>query len=411
MKCINLLLDGASDRSYKELEGQTPLQYANLPNLDKIASKGQCGLMTPLSEGIALGTDLAHFLMFNYKVSEYPSRSIIDAVGEELTIDKEALYLRCSIATVEYDEGYKLLHRFTPQLSDEEIEDLSPVLKTSIDGYDFDFVHSYDSHGFIVVRGSDLTDHVSDSDPFRPGKYAMAVEPFEDDSDASKKLSDAINTYLKYSYDVLSKHRVNISRHVPGNMILTKWAGIYKRVEPFKKRNGMTALLIGNSKLLRGLASYIGMDYFHYESFEEGLEYALECDYDYVHLHTKDPDTASHKKSPELKVQVLEDLDGKIQKLVDFEGLLVVTSDHSTPCAGSNIHSGESVAFMASGDYIRIDHVRSFDEVSCSQGSIRLKNSDLMNYVINATDRGCLYHLKQGSSKKNYIVNDEKRLL
>lgn len=411
MKCITLLLDGASDRSYKELNYQTPLQYADIPNLDQIAVRSQCGLMTPLREGVALGTDLAHFIIFNYRMDEYPNRSIIDAIGEELTIVEDALYLRCSIATVSHENGFRLVNRFTPDLSKDEVTKLSSVLKTSIKGYEFEFVHSYDSHGFIIVKGSSLSEHISDSDPFRSGKYAMKVESFEDYSDKTKFLADCINDYLKFTYDVLSKHDVNKLRDVPGNMILTKWAGIYRKVESFYKRNGMKGVIIGNSKLLKGLASYINMDYYHYDSFDEAIDYAIKCDYEYVHLHTKEPDTASHKKNPMLKVKALEAIDTQILKLLDFDGLLVVTSDHSTPCSGSNIHSGESVAFMARGEYIRVDDVKSFDEISCSKGSIKLVAADFMNYVINATDRGCLYHLKQGKFKRNYIVRDEKRLL
>lgn len=415
MKCITLLLDGASDRSYKELGNQTPLQYAQLPNLDKIALNAQSGLMTPLSEGVILGTDLAHFLMFGYKPHEYPNRSIIDAVGEDLVIAGNELYLRCSIATVIKEEGYKILERFTPELSDEEIIELASSLNKEINGYSFKFIHSYDSHGFIVIKGPYISSDISDSDPFRKDKHVMEVLPFEKDFIDLEMLSSTINEYLKYTYDVLSVHNVNKKRadqgYSPGNMILTKWAGVYHHVESFKKRNGLRGVLIGQSKLLKGLASYIGMDYYHYDDFSDAVQYALKCDYDYVHLHTKDPDTASHKKDPYLKVKALEAIDYKIRPLLSFEGLLIVTSDHSTPCSGVTIHSGESIAFMARGEFVRVDKVSHFDEISCSQGSIFINASDYMNYIINATDRGCLFHLRQGKKKRHFIDCDDHKLL
>lgn len=415
MKCITLLLDGASDRSYKALNNKTPLQYAQLPNLDKIAINAQCGLMTPFSEGVILGTDLAHFLMFGYQFSEYPNRSIIDAIGEELHISGDELYLRCSVATVVKEEGYKILKRFTPELSDDQIAELSSLLNTEIDGYSFKFIHSYDSHGFIVIKGPFLSTAISDSDPFRKNKYVMEVLPFEENSMDLEMLASAINRYLKYTFDVLSCHELNLNRekegYSPGNMILTKWAGMYHTVEPFKKRNGLNGVIIGSSQLLKGLARYIGMDYYHYTDFSEAVNYALTCDYDYVHLHTKDPDTASHRKDPFLKVRSLESIDYKIRPLLSFDGLLIVTSDHSTPCAGLTIHSGESVAFMARGEFIRMDAVVSFDEIACSQGSLFLNASDYMNYIINGTDRGCLYHLRQGKKKRHFIDCDEHKLL
>jgi 2,3-bisphosphoglycerate-independent phosphoglycerate mutase len=410
MKCITLLLDGASDRSYQELNYKTPLQFANTPNLDKLAQSAQCGLMTPFSEGIQLGTDLAHFLMFNYKVEEYPNRSIIDAIGENIKIEEECLYLRCSFANIISDEGYMINERFVPNLSDEEIKSFIDDLSMMINGYTFKCIHSYDSHGFIVVSGSPLSSQLSDSDPFR-NSYVMKVEAFETQDLNVKILAEVVNTYIKKTHEVLKTHEVNTTREVPVNLVLTKWAGTHQSVESFYDRNGMRGILLGQSSLLKGLSDFIGLDYQSYKTFDDAVTEALTIDYDYIHLHTKTPDSAAHKKDPFEKVKALEIIDKSLSRLSDFEGLLIVTSDHSTPCSGETIHSGESVAFMAIGEYIRRDDVLTFDEVSCSLGSVYLKASDFMNYIINATDRGCLYHLRQGKSKKNFLSDRNARLL
>lgn len=113
MKTITLLLDGVGDRSYEVLGGKTPLQYANTPNLDKLAVTSQCGLMMPHKLGCSLGTDLAHFLLFGYEMKEYPGRAVIDAIGEKHNLDKDTLVLRTSFATVEKKDGYYLKNRFT----------------------------------------------------------------------------------------------------------------------------------------------------------------------------------------------------------------------------------------------------------------------------------------------------------
>lgn len=414
MKCITLLLDGAADRSYAELNNLTPLQYAHTPILDQLASQSQCGLMTVYREGVALGTDLAHQLLFNYQLEEYPSRTVFDLIGESVEIQRDALYLRCSIATVKKHNGFQLEHRFTPFLSDEEIKAMTPALEYSVDGFHFEFIHSYDSHGFIKVTG-DVSDQISDSDPFRKGQYVMAVEPFETEEIKAVKTASAVNAYLHHSYDVLSKHGVNEQRQLGnqpiGNIILTKWAGIYRPVESFHIRNGLSGVIIGKSKLLYGIATYLKMGYRSYETFDEAITLALQAEEDYVHLHTKAPDEASHKKDPMRKVKALEEIDQKLAPLLAFEGLLIVTSDHSTPSSGRNIHSGESVAFMARGEYIRRDAVTQFNEIHCARGSLMLHGSDYMQYIINATDRSALYHLRQGKVKRHFILNEVNRLL
>lgn len=414
LKTITVLLDGVGDRSYEELDWKTPLQYANTPNLDKLAKDSQCGLMTPHKIGSALGTDLAHFLLFGYSTEEYPGRAVIDAIGEGVFIDKNSLVLRASFANVTFSDGYFLNNRFTKDLSDKEISELCDSLKIEMNGYEFEVIHSYDSHCFIVVKGTGLSDKISDSDPFYTQQYVMAIEAFETDLKAAHFTANLINEYLKKSYDILNKHIINEKRRRNGlevaNILLTKWAGFPKSIESFYDRNGMSGVLLGQSKMLEGLSKYINMDYERYNSFEEGVELGLQSSAEYVHLHTKETDTASHKKNPLEKVAVIESLDKMIEPLLSFDGLLIVTADHSTPCSGEAIHSGESVPFMARGQYIRRDDVLEYNEVACSLGSVMLRANEFMFYIQNASDRGALYHLRGGNKRRNYKVRTVKKL-
>lgn len=414
MKTITLLLDGAGDRSYDVLGNKTPLQYAKTPNLDKLAEKSQCGLMTPYKLGCSLGTDLAHFLLFGYEMSEYPGRSVIDAVGENHILDENTLVLRASFAHVENRDGYLLKSRFTDRLTDEEAQDLCDHLSFEMDGYSFELHHSYDSHALIFVKGDGLTAAISDADPFYVDQYVMLVEPFETESIEAARTAELINMYLRKAHELLKVHPINLAKKEAGleqaNMLLSKWAGMQSPVEDFYTRNGMTGLLLGKSNLLEGLTKTIGLDYDSYSSFNEGIEKALEADVEYIHLHTKDPDTASHKKDPFKKVEALEAIDKQLEPLLDFEGLLIVTADHSTPCAGEMIHSGETVPFMASGEFIRQDNVKFFNEIDCSKGSVLLTAGDFMHYIHSATDRGTLYHLKAGRKWRNYRVREVNKL-
>jgi 2,3-bisphosphoglycerate-independent phosphoglycerate mutase len=86
MRCILLLLDGLGDRSHPVLSGRTPLQAAHTPNLDKIASLGMNGLFHAHLQGTALPSELAHFLMFGYRLEDFPGRGVVEALGEGLDI-------------------------------------------------------------------------------------------------------------------------------------------------------------------------------------------------------------------------------------------------------------------------------------------------------------------------------------
>lgn len=46
MKYIVVLLDGAADTPVPELGGKTPLEAAQKPHIDALASKGEIGMVT-----------------------------------------------------------------------------------------------------------------------------------------------------------------------------------------------------------------------------------------------------------------------------------------------------------------------------------------------------------------------------
>lgn len=415
MKCITLLLDGGSDRTYECLNNQTPLQYSHTPNLDALAKKSQCGLMTVLKEGLALSTDLAHFILFGYEISKYPSRTIIDALGEKIPLDKEAIYLRCSLANVTYTDHYRINSRFVEGFDSDQAKGIESVFDYQDDYYVYRWIHSYDAHGFLEIKGNSLSKDISDSDPFYIDTEVLAVEPYESDSKESLLLSNHLNAYLKRAYNLLNSHDINLHRQKKGlgsiNFLLTKWAGQYNQVPSFKSLNGLRGLILGQSKLLKGLSEYTQMTYQSYDNFEAAVNLSLSADFDYVHLHTKKPDEASHKKDPFLKVKALETIDKTLGPLLDFDGLLIVTSDHSTPCNSESIHSGESVAFMAKGPYIRQDDIDKFNEIDCSKGSLHLEGSSFMDYVLNALDQTKMYHLRQGKTYKKYRSTEGLRKL
>jgi len=406
MKAITVLLDGLGDRTYESLGNQTPLQYAKTPNLDKMAEKAQCGLMVPLGIGVSLSTDLAHFILFNYALDEYPTRTIIDAYGESIHFSDTDLLLRASFSRVEKrNDGYYIKERFIEKQDPKEIETLISIFNREKKGCVFEVIHSYDSHCFLKISGSGLSADISDSDPFYTDQYVMAVEAFESNTKVSEQTAALLNDYLKENYDLLSKNNKAC------NFLLTKWAGKEKEIIPFKEKTGMSGLILGKSKLLKGIASLTKMNYQFYDEFLDGIDQALNAKEDYVHLHTKTTDTASHIKDVYKKIEAIESIDRDLEAFHDFEGLLIVTADHSTPCAGEMIHSGESVPFMAIGKYVRRDQVKKYNEIDCSLGSIQLRGHEFIDYINNGRDEGKLYHLRAGNRHSNFIKRDINKLV
>lgn len=454
IKTIMFLLDGVGDRGQPTLGGLTPLQAARLPNLDRIAKAGETGLMVPLRPGIPLGTDHAHYLLFGYQSEDYPGRAVIDTIGEGLELSPGDIVLRTSWATVDPGaarerqdaaeerqaaaekrygtaeerqgaalkrpgiadepprEGYNcfvIQERFTPGIDRQSAESFASTLPEMFEDIRAEWYFSHDSHGFLILRdcAARFDPQISDTDPFYEGQQVMACKPFETASEKAAALADWINRYLIEVHRRLSTHALNLKRmsdsQLPANFMLTKWAGRLDLPEAFQLRNGMRGAVIASSKLLKGVAVSLQMDYYECGDYHEAVKLSHQLDYDYIHVHTKAPDTAAHTKRPEEKVRVLEALDHAFAALHASEDYLyIVTGDHSTASSGSLIHSGESVPVVFLGTMTRRDLGNAFDEVACGLGGLRITAGDVMPMILNLTDRAKLYHLRAGEKRRLY---------
>ena len=79
MKVLVLLGDGMSDEPCRELDGKTPLEAANTANMDRMAQKGQVGLVQTVPPGMPPGSDVANLAVFGYDPrSCYTGRSPLE---------------------------------------------------------------------------------------------------------------------------------------------------------------------------------------------------------------------------------------------------------------------------------------------------------------------------------------------
>ncbi len=120
----------------------------------------------------------------------------------------------------------------------------------------------------------------------------------------------------------------------------------------------------------------------------------LSIEYDFVLIHLKKTDEISHLKKPELKVKELERIDTglkaifKTELLNKSEYVFTIAVDHPTPSKGNLIHSGEPVPVTIVSEYLPVDNVSSFDELSASSGWLgKIDAEQLMPVLLNAADR------------------------
>jgi 2,3-bisphosphoglycerate-independent phosphoglycerate mutase len=74
MKYMVILGDGMADEPLVQLGGQTPLEYAKTPNMDRMAKNGACGMLRTIPDDFEAGSDIA-----NMSIPAMPRRCITPA--------------------------------------------------------------------------------------------------------------------------------------------------------------------------------------------------------------------------------------------------------------------------------------------------------------------------------------------
>jgi len=413
MRCILLLLDGLGDRSHPVLDGQTPLQAACTPNLDKIAEFGMNGLFHSHLQGAALPSELAHFLMFGYRLEEFPGRGVVEALGEGIGIREGDAALLARIFSVVRDGNTLVLRHENPKLDRKSCRILHEAVgRFTLDDISVAFLPTKGIAGILLLRG-DVSKAVTDSNPIAEGRPLMQVLPLRTaaENPSARKTAKVLNAYLRWSHRTLSEHPLNRKRLEKGlppiNAVGTQRAGMLGRLPSFTEKWGLKGLMIASGAIYQGLGQVVGMETCKVRDSDDPgrdlrqrLEMAhKEREFDFVHVHTKATDEAGHTKDPLVKKRVIEALDTALayalnEILPDDEVLFIATADHSTASSGTMIHTGENVPLVMTGQYTRTDSVRKFDEISCAGGGLSLvRGKELMYLILNFLDRGKLWGL------------------
>ncbi|WP_027183544.1 alkaline phosphatase family protein [Desulfovibrio inopinatus] len=405
-KCILIVLDGLGDRSYPEFAGKTPLEAAHTPTLDEFARRGANGLFHAGHVGTPFSSENAHFPLFGYDQCDFPGRGALEALGAgvDLAADDVAL-LAHFVCLHERPEGV-LLEQDDPKAEDIFYARLASQLEPfHHDGMTASFHRTKGRFGIIQLSGKPSV-HITDTNPMVDGRFVSDIQPWAgldpEEARIAHQTAECVREYLTYIHHALRDVPENIMRTESGlppvNGMVTQRAGRLKTVMPFSHRFGLRGGLIASGSMYRGMGKYLGMQVLdQIQDHDPEVELAgrlqlaasLLDDFDFLHVHTKAPDQAAHRKDPLCKKNVIEALDKAIGRsagaLVDNPDVLViVTADHSTPSRGPLIHSGEPTPVVMLGEGVRCDRVKRFSEIDSAAGVLGLvRGTELFHLVLN----------------------------
>ncbi|MFW6145137.1 MAG: 2,3-bisphosphoglycerate-independent phosphoglycerate mutase, partial [Candidatus Natronoplasma sp.] len=271
-RILMLILDGVGDRSVKELNGKTPLQAAETPNLDHFAEKGENGLMDTIAPGIRPGSDTGHLALLGYDPYEvYTGRGPFEASGAGLELDPDDVAFRCNFATLK--DG-KVVDRRAGRIKEKQ-EELTKTVQEIDLGVDFQFKDTVEHRGVLILKGEGLGGDVSDVDPHKEKEEFHEAVPLKDTKE-NKKTADILNDFTKKSTEVLTDHPVNKEREEqgkpPANVILPRGGGKVPRLEDMRSKHGLETAAISGITLVKGVCALAGMNIIEVEGATGGLD-------------------------------------------------------------------------------------------------------------------------------------------
>src|SRR3989449_1605471 len=100
-KIVLLSLDGLGGLPRPET-GKSELETARIPNLNRLASEGACGLLRHVAPGITPGSGPGHLGLFGYDPLRYlVGRGVLEALGIEFDLRAGDVAARGNFCTVD----------------------------------------------------------------------------------------------------------------------------------------------------------------------------------------------------------------------------------------------------------------------------------------------------------------------
>lgn len=399
-KILIIIMDGLGDRAVKSLDHRTPLQCARKPNLDWFAANGCSGTMDVIAPGVRPGSDTSHLALLGYDPYEvYTGRGPFEAAGVGLVGKAGDVAFRCNFATV--DAQMNVVDRRAGRIKEPDTVELAKALDGMMLGDIRAVVKEATEHrAVLMLQGEGLSPHVSDADP-----HALAVvhrsEPLRPEA---VRTAEAVNEFVRRSYEVLEQHPVNRRRVaeglLPANILLPRGAGVFPDIRPFPEKYGLTASGVAGVSLIRGICRVCGLEVVEPAGCTGGTDTDMEAKAcaalrelerkDFVLMNVKASDVSSHDGDPRRKIEIIERLDGMartIREGIPPGTVVALAADHCTPVERGD-HSGDPVPLTIYVENSIRDGVTSYDEVSCARGALgRIRGKDLMPILLDKADR------------------------
>ncbi|MCS7164173.1 MAG: cofactor-independent phosphoglycerate mutase [Thermodesulfovibrio sp.] len=397
MKYIVVVPDGAADYPVDELGGKTPLQVANTPNMDFLASNGIVGSVKNIPEGFPPGSDVANLSILGYNPKiYYTGRAPLEAVSMGLTLSKNDIAYRCNLVTLRFEKKQIFMEDYSAgHITSEEAKILIDEINKKLGSDSLRFYPGVSYRHIMIWKNG--TEDVECTPPHDiTGKEITRYLPIGKNANFLKEL-------IFKSMEILREHPLNKKRisegKKPANSIWLWGQGRTPHLPTYQEKYKINGALISAVDLTKGLGILAGFHIINVPgatgwidtNYEGKAEYALNAleRVDFVYIHIEAPDEAGHQGEYKLKIKAIEDIDkivlGKIlneapKRFKEFKILLL--PDHPTPIKVKT-HTADPVPFVIYDSKKKEEKKRKFSEEILQNPDIKIEDGfKLMDFFI-----------------------------
>lgn len=393
MKHIIILGDGMADEPIPELGNKTPMEAAETPTMDWLASHGRVGLLKTVPVGYHPGSEVANMSVLGYDLDKtFEGRGSLEAASMGVPLLDDEMAMRCNLICI---ENGIIKNHSAGHISNEEAAELIASLNEKLADDNVHFYQGVSYRHLLKIKHGDkrilcTPPHDVPGTPFRD--VLVKAETVE-----AQATADLLNNLILRSQKFLENHPVNLKRKAEGkdaaNSIWPWSPGYRPKMQTLMERFGIrSGVVISAVDLIRGIGVYAGLRPVlvegatglwdtNYEGKVAAAVAALK-DNDFVFLHIEASDEAGHEGDYNLKIRTIENLDSRVCKPIvqavqgmDEPVAIAVLPDHPTPCH-IRTHTSNPVPFLIYRPGETADGVEAFSERSAKDGSYGLLEDD-----------------------------------
>ena len=360
MKYIVVLGDGMADEPIAALGGKTPLEFADTPTMDELASKGELGMVQNVPAGMSPGSEVANLSVMGYDpLTDFTGRSPLEALSVGVQMEPDDIVFRCNLVTLTEEEPYPektILDHSSGEIATADADILMDAIREQFNDKTFQF-YTGTSYRHIMI--------------WKHGRLARLEPPHDH---LTKVIGQwlpqepVLRDFMERSFDILNNHPLNLQRAAEGkhkaNSLWYWGAGTRPSLQSFREKTGLSGAMVSAVDLLKGIAVGAGMKVYQVEGAtgsidtnwegkaQAAIDALLKDGCDFVYVHVEAPDEMAHQGLVEEKVKSIEYLDKRviapIKQAVEDAGedyRMLILPDHPN-LLRLRTHTGDPVPYV-----------------------------------------------------------------